>query len=271
MGTTEAESVTPSPGVFFAQQADGAFVGQDAARGPWSGLHCHAGPVAGLVARAAEVEVGPGKQLTRLTLDLLRPMPMAGLRVAAECTRHTRTLAVTRVTVHDLEDALLGTATTMHLAPKEMSQVPSPKVAVPVLGAARPGPFPVDVARHDLPFFGQRVETRYARGAPGEAGPKSVWLKVPDLVAGEETSPVQRICALADCGNGIAWNARATEVGFMNTDLTLQLHRQPEGLWHASDSIAHWQDTGIGMSQSVLFDERGPVGTALQTLVLHPV
>ena len=83
-------------------------------------------------------------------------------------------------------------------------------------------------------------------------------------------APIQSICALADCGNGISWNARPAEMGFMNTDLTLHVHRAPESDWLASDSVSHWHGTGIGMSQSVLQDTKGPVATALQTLVLHP-
>lgn len=59
-------------------------------------------------------------------------------------------------------------------------------------------------------------------------------------------------------------------LGFMNTDLTLQMHREPVSAWMASESVSHWQSNGVGMSQSVLYDTQGPVGAALQTLVLHP-
>ncbi|MFC3117469.1 hypothetical protein ACFOHS_00790 [Jhaorihella thermophila] len=84
-------------------------------------------------------------------------------------------------------------------------------------------------------------------------------------------SPIQALCPLADCGNAISRNAELSEMGFMNTDLTLQVHRAPEGRWFASQSVSYWEPTGIGMSHSVLFDRNGPVGAALQTLVLHPV
>ncbi|PRZ50282.1 thioesterase family protein [Tritonibacter scottomollicae] len=255
---------------FFHQRADGVFVGNDPARGAWSVDHCHAGPVAGLVARAAEVEVGAEKQLTRLTMDVLRPVPLAGIRVAAETTRHTRTLATTRVTVHDLDDALLVQATTMHLAERDIGPVPTPQIATPRIEEAEAGPFAIGAGRHDLPNFAHLLETKYPPGHEFGPGPKMIWLRTPDLVAGEPTSPVQGICALADCGNGISWNLPATKMGFMNTDLTLQIHRAPEPGWHAADAISHWHGNGIGMSQAVLFDAKGPVGTALQTLTLFP-
>ncbi|OIQ30572.1 MAG: hypothetical protein BM562_09520 [Alphaproteobacteria bacterium MedPE-SWcel] len=263
--------MTQSTQPFFHQRPDGVFVGNDPARGPWSPDHCHAGPVAGLVARAAEVEVGAEKLLTRLTMDILRPVPTEGIRVAAETTRHTRSLAATRVTVHDLSDVLLAQATTMHLAQRDIGAVPSPEVPAPHLEEATPGPFAIGSGRHDLPNFARLLETRYAPGSGYGPGPKTIWLRTPDLLAGEETSPVQSICALADCGNGISWNKPATEMGFMNTDLTLQIHRAPEPGWHASEAVSHWHSNGIGMSQAVLFDTVGAVGTALQTLSLFPV
>lgn len=255
---------------FFHQRADGVFVGNDPARGPWSEDHCHAGPVAGLVARAAEVEVGPGKVLTRLTMDVLRPVPLAGIRVAAETTRHTKTLATTRVTVHDLDDLLLVQATTMHLSERDLGPVPTPEVVAPKIEEATPGPFAIGTGRHEKPNFARLLEARYPPGHGFGPGPKTLWLRTPGLVEGEETSPVQGICALADCGNGISWNQPTSEMGFMNTDLTLQIHRMPEPGWHASEAISHWQSNGIGMSQAVLYDTKGPVGTALQTLVLFP-
>jgi hypothetical protein len=111
----------------------------------------------------------------------------------------------------------------------------------------------------------------YPKGMSPAPGPKTVWMKTPPLLEGEETSPIQSLCPLADCGNGISWNEAPGRLGFMNTDLTLQVHREPVGEWLASDALSHWQSNGVGMSQAVLFDTEGPVATALQTLVLHPM
>lgn len=255
---------------YFHQNAQGAFVGNEPARGPWSAKHCHAGPVAGLIVRAAEIEVGPEKMLTRLTVDLLRPAPLTGLRVAAETMRHTKTLATTRVTVHDLNDTLCATATTMHLVRKDLGAVPNVEIPAPRLDEVVDGPFPIGEMRHDLPGFAHHSEVAYPDGGNQGAGPKTVWMRTPPLLEGETPSPIQALCPLADCGNGISWNAPTTEMGFMNTDLTVQIHREPVSEWLASESISHWQPSGIGMSQSVLYDAEGPVGTALQTLVLFP-
>lgn len=255
---------------FFSQNSDGVFVGNDPARGPWSADHCHAGPVTGLAARAAEIAVGAEKMLCRLTLDILRPLPLAGLRVAAETTRHTRTLATTQITVHDLDNTLCALGTSMHLVRKDLGVVPTAPVTPLRRADAVSGPFSIGAGLHDKPYFGQFLDVAYPPEFGLNPGPKTLWMRTTTLVEGEEQSAIQSLCALADCGNGISWNARPAEMGFMNTDLTLNVHREPEGDWHASDSVSHWQGTGIGMSQSVLQDEKGPVATALQTLVLHP-
>ena len=255
---------------YFRISADGAFIGNDGARGPWSADHCHAGPVAGLITRAAEVEVGPDKMLTRLTVDLLRPVPMAGFRVGAETTRHTKTLATTRVTVHDLDDTLCATATTMHLARRDLGPVPNVVMPPPGFEDAVPGPFPIGETRHDKPGFANFIETLYAKDSTPGPGPKTIWMRTPPLLGDEAQSPIQSVCPLADCGNGISWNAPTAQMGFMNTDLTLQIHREPVSDWLASESVCHWQPSGVGMSQSVLFDTEGPIGTALQTLILFP-
>jgi len=255
---------------YFRLRSDGAFVGNDPVRGPWSADHCHAGPVACLIARAAETEVGPEKMLTRLTVVLLRPLPLAGLRVAAETTRHTKTLATTRVTVHDLDDTLCCTATTMHLVRKDLGRVPNVVTEKLNVNDTVDGPFPIGQMRHDLPGFAHFVDVVYPEGGNQGPGPKTIWMRAPSLLDGETQSPIQSMCPLADCGNGISWNVPPTEMGFMNTDLTLHIHREPVSDWLASDSVSHWQSSGIGMSQSVLYDTQGPVGTALQTLVLFP-
>jgi hypothetical protein len=48
------------------------------------------------------------------------------------------------------------------------------------------------------------------------------------------------------------------------------LHRPPTGDWFGMDSVSRWEPTGVGISDSLLFDEHGPVGRAIQTLLIRP-
>ena len=60
----------------------------------------------------------------------------------------------------------------------------------------------------------------------GEPGPGTVWARqrVP-LVAGEEPAPLQRLMLVADSGNGAAAPLDIREWLFVNTELTIHLHR----------------------------------------------
>jgi hypothetical protein len=90
------------------------------------------------------------------------------------------------------------------------------------------------------------------------------------LLPDEHGSGFQRICPLADCGNAVSRNAEPERYAFMNTDLTVLLHRPPTGDWFGMDSVSRWEPTGVGISDSLLFDEHGPVGRAIQTLLIRP-
>ncbi|MGV6849236.1 MAG: thioesterase family protein [Marinibacterium sp.] len=254
----------------FFREEDGVFLANDPARGPWSADHCHAGPVAGLAVRAAEEAAGPGKVLTRLSVDIVRPLPVAGLRVSVDVTRASRTLTTTRVEVRDMVGTVCMSGTTMHLAPADLGPLPTPDIPPPDFDAARPADWRLIGALHDRPYFGQFVDIAFAPGGTPAPGPKTIWMKTPAILTGEVASPIQSLCPLADSGNGISWNAGPEVAGFMNTDLTLQVHRPPTSDWIASDAVSHWHGNGVGLAQAVLYDRQGPVGVALQTLVLRP-
>lgn len=132
------------------------------------------------------------------------------------------------------------------------------------------GPFPIKQTLHGLPAFnGSGVQTRYPAGDDSGPGKTRAWLKTVPLFNDETPSPFQRICPLADCGNAFGRLAEPGEVTFMNTDLTVLLHRNPEGEWLGTDSECFWETDGIGLSDSRLFDRRGVVGRAIQTLLLR--
>lgn len=252
---------------FFVRSGD-VFVGQDPTRGPWSVDHCHAGPVTGMVARAVERAVGPDKNLSRLTLDLIRPLPMNGLRISAETTRSGRRLSTARAEVRDLDDRLCATATSLHLADNPIGDVPTAPAPRLVLTEATPGHFPVEQVLHDRPCFSHFVDVAYPPGESAEPGPTTLWMRTPPLLADEPMSPFQRLCPLADCGNGTSRNVPISEVGFMNADITIVAHRPTSADWIASSAHSDWQATGLGLATAVLHDEDGPVASVLQTLVL---
>ena len=54
-------------------------------------------------------------------------------------------------------------------------------------------------------------------------------------------------------------------------NLTSQvLHRDPVGDWLGSRVVSQWQPSGVGLADALLFDDHGPVGRALQTMLIRP-
>lgn len=249
------------------------FAPTDMARGPWDPDAGHAGPPTGLLARSLE-RLLPDHRLARISVDLARPVPMVGFRISAEVVRAGKATANTRAAIVDRDGVERVSATGLHLAVS-----PAPLFAstlgvqdgLPRLADARPGAFPFAEFVHGQPGFRDGVTVRYPSGEDNGIGPTTVWMHTIPLLPGEEMTPFQRICPLADCGNAFSRHADPDQVRFVNTDLVVALHRDPVGDWLGSQVTSHWQPTGVGLADALLFDDEGAVGRALQTLLLRPV
>ena len=114
------------------------------------------------------------------------------------------------------------------------------------------------------------TEHRIARGAWGTPGPVSDWIRLRlPVVAGAVPSPLERVAAVADFGNGVSSALPYAGYTFINPDLTITLHRLPAGDWVCLDAVTYPERHGIGVAESVLYDERGRLGHAAQTLLLE--
>ncbi|MEZ5740467.1 MAG: thioesterase family protein [Burkholderiaceae bacterium] len=258
---------------YFVLGDDGWILPTDHCRGPWHADSCHAGPPSGMVARAMEHalrDAGSDQRLTRLTLDLLRPIPMSGFRIEAGIVRAGRSTTTLRAVLLDEQGRERVSATAMALRVDGAIETVHEPTPVTDLASAQPGEFSISRTLHGLPAFPQSIEVRYPPGEDAGTGPTTLWLRTVPLLAHEQASGFQRICPLADCGNALSRLADPWEVGFVNPDLTIALHREPRGEWFGSQARSHWARNGTGLADALLFDETGPVGRALQTLLLTP-
>jgi hypothetical protein len=89
------------------------------------------------------------------------------------------------------------------------------------------------------------------------------------LLPDEPPTPLARVAATADFGNGVSAVLPFEEYLFINADLSITLDRRPSGEWIALDSRTLLNPGGIGWAQSALHDERGPLGLARQALVVQ--
>jgi hypothetical protein len=122
---------------------------------------------------------------------------------------------------------------------------------------------------HGLPMFApDAVEIRFVAGGFGD-GPATAWFRLRrPLVEGEHSSPLQRLAAASDFGNGISAVLSWDEYVFINPDLTVYVDRQPEGEWICLEARTTLAPGGIGTAESVLWDERGRIGRAAQALLV---
>jgi len=249
------------------------FIPTDLARGPWTPEAQHGGPPAALLARAIERFAGGESMfVARLTIELLRPVPIAPLTIAAGWARPGRKVQLVAASLLS-GDTEVARATGLRIRRAEVA-LPAdlPHVAPPPgpnsEGFSRP---PWDGILDYRAFHSLAVEHRFVGGSFALPGPATDWvrLRVP-LVEGEETSPLCRVAAVADFGNGISWVLNRGEgYSFINPDLTVYVHRPPVSEWVCLDAVTHVQANGVGLAESTLYDEHGVIGRALQSLIVE--
>jgi hypothetical protein len=252
------------PDAFYLTDGD-RFIPTELTRGPWSAEAQHAGPPAALIARAIESVEPEGLSLARMTVDVLRPIPLSPLRVEARAVRSGRSTQLCEATLtDDAGEIARATAWRIRGEPREELDLdPSPPP-----GPKESGPAPFFEPGWSPSYF-DAMEWRLARGALDAPGPAAVWMRLRcGLVEGEEPSPAARVLAAADSGNGISWALPLGESLFINTELTVHFARMPEGEWVCLDARTRVGAQGVGLAESVLWDERGMIGRGAQSLLV---
>ena len=233
-------SVTES---FYRQEAN-RLVPSALTRGPWDADAQHAGPPAALIARALEgCEPREGTQIGRVTVEILRPVPLEPLEVTASVVRPGRSVELLEASLHGPDGELMR-ARAWRLQAGPHGEPKGAPPAGPAAGENRAF-FPTgeEVGYHTA------IEYRFVRGA---------FL---------EPSALQRVMVVADSGNGVSAALDWREHLFINTDLTVHLLRLPETQWVCLQ--AQTLIGSLGMADTALWDERGRIGRAVQTLLVR--
>ena len=86
------------------------------------------------------------------------------------------------------------------------------------------------------------------------------------LIDGEPIHPVERVLIAADSGNGVSGVLDFRKYLFINPELTVHLYRYPTTEWVCLDAATSITQDGIGLADTVLHDEAGPIGRGSQSL-----
>jgi hypothetical protein len=247
----------------------GRFEATELALGPWAPGALHGGAPAALLVHAVLAEASnPALQLARITFEFVRPVPLGPLFPRVEIVRPGRRVTLMDVFLSDAEGTEVVRARALLLAPSELREGavgPPPPFPGPEAGT------PSDWNHEPLMFATHAMEIRFVQGVFRQPGPATAWFRLRHpLIAGEPIHPLERLASAGDFGNGIASELSWDEHMFINPDLTLYIEREPVGEWVALQSQMRVSAGAVAVAESVLFDQRGRIGRAIQALLVGP-
>lgn len=261
-------SLPASPESYYQPTGDRRYKPTAHAEGAWGADEQHASPLTGLVVHAIDQHraTGPANDLAvaRISFDILGRLPLEECEITVETLRPGRTVelleAVAVIAGRPVIRArawLLAAHDTTQVADSPERRLDPPEAFRPYrMGEAWKG------------GYISSIDVRRRSQAPGRA---AAWISTGlDLVAGAPSGPLASFLTLVDTANGIAVQQPPTEWMFPNMDLTVHLHRQPEGRWTGLDTTVSFGPAGHGVTSTVLHDLTGPVGHAEQILTVRP-
>jgi hypothetical protein len=267
--TPALSSAAALPNSYFLRRGE-TFESTELTRGPWEPHLQHGGPAAALLAGVIESHPeASGMTVARLTFELLRPLRVGGaFRVSVAEGRRGRRVRGLEAMLMEEDDspAVRATALLVRHAEVPVGEV-APPPSIRRVADAEPWQFP---------FFTEPVsyhasmESRRAAGDFG-SGAMTVWFRMTGtVVAGEEPTPLQRLAAAADSGNGVSVALDLRHYTFVNPDLTITLFRRPVGEWFALEARTLVANEGLGLADTRYWDERGVLGRGVQALLVEP-
>jgi hypothetical protein len=243
------------------------FLATPATAGPWTPDAQHAGPPAGLLARAVTSLLEPGQVPARITVDLLGPVPIGPLSVTTSTVRPGRTVSLVEATLYDDRAGRACATARAWILPRSTSGpgTPTPLPHTPADGVETPLPPSWNRGYVD------HVEWRWIKGAVLEAGPATVWMRsLAPLLPGEPLTGIAALMTCVDSANGVSAALDPADWLFLNTDLTVHLLREPVGEWLCLEAETTLGPSAAGLATSVVHDELGLVARTAQALLVTP-
>ena len=227
----------------------------------------HGSPPASLVVWAAErIATAVPMRIARVTVDLMRPVPVAPLTIESEVVREGRKIQLCAIRL--LAKGVVVVAATVLKIKVQIDALP-PEAVIEQVELPGPEQSRVEQADSSSPFV-TCMSLRAARGHFGRPGPGAIWYRIDrPIIEGAPVSQAMRTMAAADFCNGTSSVLDFREWTFLNADLTVNFSREPSGDWVLLDAESWIGPEGAGLAMARLADERGYFGRAIQTLVIE--
>ncbi|HLG66489.1 MAG TPA: thioesterase family protein [Acidimicrobiales bacterium] len=241
-------------------------------QGPWDpGAQFGGAPSALLATLVEGVGTLTPMRIARLTVDLLRPAPLAPLSPVVQVVRQGKRIQIVAASLF-AGGTEVARASALRIRTADLGDAPLPtgEASVPLPAEPRdveeepfPGPVPA------RPGSRRAVEYLFEGQGGYFRDPAWVRLRVP-VVLGHPSLPVARLAYTADLANGIG-QPRALPVRGINADVALNVLRYPEGEWLSLAGRSWIGRTGIGQVQATISDTRGVVATVSMTRIVDPL
>lgn len=265
--------------VYLPTDRPGTYESTPLANAGWYDEGQHGGAFSALIVGHVEAEVPTlgVMQVSRMTVEIFRVVPLVPLRIETEVIREGKRIQHVRAAVYDTDDTLLSVANVQRL---RIADLPLPESASPPgLAIALPDTIDARVGEAwgvgragKMMFHRHAIEVREVEGGFAEEGPGTVWMRLTKpLIAGRENTPLQRAVATADFCNGVSRALDYNAWVFMNPDLTVHISRYPEGEWIALAAESTYGHQGRGLATGTLWDVSGWLGRSTQSLYLDRV
>ncbi|MDR2986203.1 MAG: thioesterase family protein [Nocardiopsaceae bacterium] len=271
---------------FYEPAGSGNYLSTPATIGPWSRDAQHGGPPSALAVTALEQhEPDERQRLGRVSIDILRPVPIGKLSVRTRMVRPGRKVALLEAIMEaDGQEVLHARGWRIERPSRPVPEILDGTPA-PLLPATGDG-VPPQIFKRDPDGYLASIEWRFLPSeldeyvVAGLAGPaqsprtamtRAAWARprIP-LLPDEESSPMARTLLVADSGSGVGAALPANEFIFINVDVSVALPRDPAGDWLLLEAETVIGADGAGLATCRLSDLTGPCGQAWQTLLVAP-
>ncbi|MEM7767780.1 MAG: thioesterase family protein [Pseudomonadota bacterium] len=232
--------------------------------GPWDPSMLHGGVPAALVARVVEdLPTAVPMRVTRLTVDLQRPVPVGELALDVAVTREGRNIQTSEVILSANGKVVVRGAA---LKIREAAGLQPEGTGLPTVRGLPPEKAPNDLVSVG---FNETVEWRDAYPEDKGRAQRAVWCNIQrPFLEDHETTPLMRAAVTGDYCNGFGSQLDFNQWTYINADLTLHFARAPVGDWMMLAADCLIGPEGRAIAYGDLADVAGVFGRATQSQVI---
>ncbi|HUH54040.1 MAG TPA: thioesterase family protein [Microbacteriaceae bacterium] len=253
---------------YFTRESESSYVPSNHVAGSWNTSEQHIAPPMGLLAHVLEVDHasrGGKLQLISINYDILGVLPIEAVEVSTRVLRPGRTIELLEGTLsHNGRPALIARAwflaegDTEQFAGSSLTPIPPRSEMQPWAPSQKwPGDFIAS------------IEAFQIEESPGRA---QSWARtVYPILDREPTSLTARMLGIVDLANGTTPRVSTNKVIFPNLDLKVNIVRPPVNEWIGFDTAVTFGDNGFGLTQTIIHDDNGPIGSLAQSLTVRTV